>query len=203
MWVTLRYFGHRCDGYGYGIWLCYTATDHQTITMVYSYSWFYLQATLFFLVLILLLLITRSMSQGHPPIPSTYRPKSGPELVHSLFHVFSLLHQAQTHISSPHCIKLSNPGLLSPPLLNHPLGVAVHFVFWQWPLPLCSCHTHRPQWHTMSIDPPGYLCYSSFDLSSIYKVISDLTQHVHWCNAYLPYLCKPSLCSRVPQLTVI
>jgi len=119
------------------------------------------------------------MSQGHPPISSTYCPKSGPELVHSLSHVSSLLHQAQTHISSPHCIKLSNPGLLSPPLLNHPPGVAVHFVFWQWPLPLCLCHIYRPQWHTMSIDPPGYLCL---------HIQHNQVDHHHLNIYYIDYL---------------
>ena len=48
VWVTLQCFGHGCDSYSYSIQLCYTAADHQTVTVVYSYSQFYLQVFLFF-----------------------------------------------------------------------------------------------------------------------------------------------------------
>jgi len=63
---------------------------------------------------------------------------------------------------------------------------------------------HQQPYHSITVsDLIGESCYSSFDLSSIYEVISDLSRRVRWCNAHLPYLCKPGLRSRVPQLTVI
>ena len=45
VWVTPQYFGHGCDGYGYSVRLCYTATDCQPVTTVYGYLRFSLQVT--------------------------------------------------------------------------------------------------------------------------------------------------------------